>query len=157
MNAAALLSVEDLRVSYRRGGEVLEAVRGVSLAIAPGECVGVVGESGSGKTQLCLAIMGLLPPEATIGGTVRFAGGGADPGPSAWVDAIRAARGSRLAMVFQDPQSALTPHLRSGVQMAEVLVRHRGSPWPAARAAAREMLGRIGIADPDRCLERYPH
>ncbi|HVC02420.1 MAG TPA: ABC transporter ATP-binding protein [Steroidobacteraceae bacterium] len=149
-----MLAVQDLRVTFRRAGAAIEAVRQVSLDVEAGECVGIVGESGSGKTQLCLAIMGLLPPNAVVGGAVRFAGEDLLSAPPSRLSALR---GAKLAMVFQDPQSALTPHLKIGVQMAEVLVRHRGLAWPAARAAALGMLGRVGMVDPARCVQQYPH
>ena len=149
MSREPILEVERLRVAYAGRGGPVEAVRDVSLRVDAGECVGIVGESGSGKTQLCLAVLGLLPPNARRDGVVRFAGA---PG-----DAVRAVRGERIAMVLQDPQTALTPHLRSGTQMAEVLVHHRRVSGPAAREAARAMLAHVGISDPDRCLRRYPH
>ena len=149
MSDGPILAVERLRVAYPGRGGSIEAVRDVSLSVGAGECVGIVGESGSGKTQLCLALMGLLPPGARIGGAVRFAGA-PDGAP-------RAVRGERIAMVFQDPQTALTPHLRIGSQMAEVLVHHRRVPGSQAREAARSMLARVGIPDPAGCLRRYPH
>ena len=149
MSDVPILEIERLRVAYSGRGGPIEAVRDASLRIGAGECVGIVGESGSGKTQLCLAAMGLLPPNAQVAGVVRFAGA---PG-----DAVRSVRGERIAMVFQYPQTALTPHLRIGSQMAEVLVHHRGVPRASAREAARAMLARVGIRDPDRCLRRYPH
>ena len=149
MSAEPVLVVEDLRVEHPGRGGAVEAVRDVSLSVGAGECVGIVGESGSGKTQLCLALMGLLPPSARIDGAVRFAGA---PGGAA-----RAVRGERIAMVFQDPQTALTPHLRIGSQMSEVLVHHRRSSGARAREAARAMLARVGIPDPAGCLRRYPH
>ncbi|MDE2305620.1 MAG: ABC transporter ATP-binding protein [Gammaproteobacteria bacterium] len=149
-----MLAVEELRVAYGSAEAPLEAVRGVTLALAAGECVGVVGESASGKTQLCLATMGLLGRGARVSGRVRFAGEDLVGMPLRRLNQLR---GARLAMVFQDPQTALTPHLRIGTQMAEVLVVHRGAGWSAARAAALAMLGRVGIEDPGWCLERYPH
>ena len=149
-----ILTIEDLHVAFRRAGEPIEAVRGVSLEVGAGECVGVVGESGSGKTQLCMAVMGLLGANAAASGRVRFAGEDLLGMPAARLNALR---GARLAMVFQDPQTALTPHLRIGTQMAEVLVCHRGAAWRDAREAALEMLGRVGIRDPESCMERYPH
>jgi len=149
VSVAPVLTVERLRVGYPGRDGSIEAVRDVSLGVDAGECVGIVGESGSGKTQLCLAVMGLLPSNARIDGIVRFAGA---PG-----DAVRTVRGERIAMVFQDPQTALTPHLRIGTQMTEVLVHHRRIAVREAREAARAMLARVGISDPARCLRRYPH
>ena len=149
MSRAALLEVERLRVAYPGRDGPIEAVRDASLRVDAGECVAIVGESGSGKSQLCLAVMDLLPPNARVAGAVRFAGAAGD--------AVRAVRGERIAMVFQDPQTALTPHLRVGAQMTEGLVRHRRVVGAAAREAARAMLERVGIADPQGCLRRFPH
>ena len=150
----AVLAIENLSVVFRRAGAGIEAVREVSLQVGAGECVGIVGESGSGKTQLCTAVMGLLPANAAAHGSVRFAG---EELLGASLARLNAVRGARLAMIFQDPQSALTPHLKIGVQMAEVLVCHRGLGWSAARQAALEMLRRVGLQDPQRCLDAYPH
>ncbi|MDE2348777.1 MAG: ABC transporter ATP-binding protein [Gammaproteobacteria bacterium] len=151
---AAVLEIENLSVVFRRAAGDVEAVRDVSLRVGAGECVGIVGESGSGKTQLCVATMGLLPANAAAGGSVRFAGLELLSAP---VERLNEVRGSRLAMIFQDPQSALTPHLKIGVQMAEVLVCHRRLGWRAARQAALQMLARVGLPDPARCLDDYPH
>jgi len=98
--------------------------------------------------------MGLLAPNARATGRVRLSGRELSPDCA---DAFAALRGATAAMVFQDPQSALTPHLTIGVQMGEALVHHGGLRWRDARAAAEEMLGRVGIADPGRCLRQYPH
>ena len=102
----ATLSIDELRISFAHRGGAIEAVDGVSLRIAPSECVGIVGESGSGKTQLFLAVMGLLAANAEVAGRIQFEGhellGNA---------ARNRVRGSRLTMVFQDPLTCLTPHL----------------------------------------------
>ena len=150
----AILEIENLSVVFRRAGAEIEAVRGVTLHVGAGECVGIVGESGSGKTQVCTAAMGLLPANAAASGSVRFAGQELLAAPA---ERLNAVRGARLAMIFQDPQSALTPHLKIGVQMAEVLVCHRGLGWSAARQVALDMLRRVGLQDPARCLDDYPH
>ena len=146
----ATLRVEDLRVSFAG----VAAVRGVSFEVAPAECIGIVGESGSGKTQVCMAAMGLLAPGARAAGSVRFEGRemlGAD------VRSLNQVRGSKLTMVFQDPLTSLTPHLTLGVQMAETLVQHAHLSWREGRAAAGRMLERVGIAEPARRLDAYPH
>ena len=154
-DGAAALEVARLSVSFARpGAETLHAVREASLRVAAGESLGLVGESGAGKTQLFLAAMGLLPRNALVAGSVRFEGEeilGAKRGP------LNRIRGSRMTMVFQDPLTSLTPHLRIGVQLAEVLVYHEGKPWSAACAEARRMLDRVGIADAERRLRQYPH
>jgi oligopeptide transport system ATP-binding protein len=133
---------------------MLEAVAGASLRIEPQECVGIVGESGSGKTQLFLAAMGLLAGVAQVSGSIRFAGNELLGAKAA---ALNRVRGSKLTMVFQDPMTSLTPHLRIGTQLAEVLVSHAGQSWKEARGAAESMLEHVRIPDPKRRLQQYPY
>jgi oligopeptide transport system ATP-binding protein len=148
------LSIENLQVEYPLGGDTIAAVREVSLVVAPRECVGIVGESGSGKTQVFMAAMGLLARSARARGSVRFDGEeilGVEP------KALNRVRGSKLSMIFQDPMTSLTPHLRIGVQLAEVLVEHRGSSWQEAQRAALHALERVRIPEAARRLRQYPH
>jgi len=158
MNSApartATLCLESLRVSYTHAGSAIDAVRDVSLAVRAGECLGIVGESGAGKTQAFMAVMGLLASNARTGGSVRFEGEeilGLAP------DALNRVRGSKLTMIFQDPMTSLTPHLKVGVQLAEVLVRHRGASWADAQRAALRALERVHVPAPARRLKQYPH
>ncbi|WP_413871735.1 ABC transporter ATP-binding protein [Albidovulum sp.] len=151
---APLLSVEGLSVSYRvpEGGDV-RAVRGVSLAVARGEVLGIMGESGSGKSTLAAAMINLLPPGARIeGGAVRLGGADMLRLPAA---EQRRLRGRAVAMVFQDPMTAFNPVLTIGRQMADFAGAHDAAR--AARGALAAMLARVGIPDAERCLERYPH
>jgi oligopeptide transport system ATP-binding protein len=144
------LAIEKLSVRFG----AIAAVRDVSLQVESGECLGVVGESGSGKTQLFMAAMGLLAADARIKGSVRFEGAemlGVAPA------VLNRVRGSKLTMIFQDPMTSLTPHLRIGVQLGEVLVTHAGMSWAGAKRAGLEMLKRVRIPDPERCLRQYPH
>ena len=149
-----VLAIENLSVAFHAADAEIEAIRRVSLDVAGGECVAVVGESGCGKTQLCLAVMGLLPANAVIGGSIRFDGCEILAATRSPVNALR---GARLAMIFQDPQSALTPHLTIGTQMAEVLVAHRNLRWREAEASALSMLRRVRVPDAARRLRQYPH
>ena len=125
-----ILRIEELNVSFAQPNRRIPAVRQVSLDVAARECVGIVGESGSGKTQLFMAAMGLLAPGAAADGSVRFEDEeilGATPRK------LNRLRGSKLTMVFQDPMTSLTPHLKIGTQLAEVLVCHAGKPWSEAK------------------------
>jgi oligopeptide transport system ATP-binding protein len=148
------LSVDELNVRFAHRTGTLEAVAGASLRIEPKECVGVVGESGSGKTQLFLAAMGLLPGHAKISGSIRFAGNEVLGAKAAVLNRVR---GSKLTMIFQDPMTSLTPHLRIGTQLSEVLVCHVGLSWSEARSAAARMLEQVRIPDVRRRLTQYPH
>jgi oligopeptide transport system ATP-binding protein len=150
----ATLSVDELNIRFAHRTGTLEAVSGASLRIAPRECVGVVGESGSGKTQLFLAAMGLLAGRAKVSGSIRFQG---NELLGATAAAINRVRGSKLTMIFQDPMTSLTPHLRIGTQLAEVLVCHLGLSWREARSAAGRMLEQVRIPDPKRRLNQYPY
>jgi len=153
-DAAAALCVTNLEVSYARPDGTVAAVRDVSLSVGPRECIGIVGESGSGKTQVFMAAMGLLAENARARGSVRFEGAeilGLAPHP------LNRVRGSRLTMIFQDPMTSLTPHLKIGVQLAEVLVAHRGSSWREAKREALEALERVRVPEPQRRLRQYPH
>jgi oligopeptide transport system ATP-binding protein len=148
------LRTQALRVEYPVSGGTAAAVRGVSLSVGANECLGVVGESGSGKTQLFLAVMGLLPGAAHVAGSALFEG---EEILGLARDDLNRIRGSKLTMVFQDPMMSLTPHLKIGVQLAEVLVQHRGASWRDAERTALRALDRVRIPDPERRLKQYPH
>ncbi len=149
-----ILAIDALRVRFRSGSETIDAVREVSLCVAAGECVGVVGESGSGKTVMFLAAMGLLPRHAHTDGRIRFEGVDMLGCPSRELNRVR---GSRLAMIFQDPLTSLTPHLTIGTQLAEVLVSHGRMSWRDARRAALDMLERVRLPQASLRLGQYPH
>lgn len=152
----ALLSVRDLRVTFQRSGEKpFVAVDGVSFDVRPGETVGLVGESGCGKSVTSLAIMGLLPRRGVaVEGEVNFQGTNLLTQPA---EKMRDRRGRDLGMIFQDPLSSLNPVISIGIQVTEVLERHRGLSRKAAMPIARDMLDKVGIPDPERRLKDYPH
>jgi oligopeptide/dipeptide ABC transporter ATP-binding protein len=150
-----LLSVEHLVTSLPAadGGRVL-AIRDVSFTLGRGEILGIAGESGSGKTMSAMAIMGLLPQGARVTGTIQFAG--RDLARLAPAER-RALLGREIAMVFQDPMTALHPMLTVGRQITEHLRHHRGLDAAAARGRAIDLLERVRIPDAAQALRRYPH
>ncbi len=151
-----LLSVRDLRVTFQRSGEEpFVAVDGVSFDVRPGQTVGLVGESGCGKSVTSLAIMGLLPQRGVkVEGEVFY--GDTDLLKQS-ADQMRDRRGRDLGMIFQDPLSSLNPVVPIGLQVTEVLERHRGLSRKAAVPLAKEMLDKVGIPDAQRRLKDYPH
>jgi peptide/nickel transport system ATP-binding protein len=151
-----LLAVRDLRVTFQRSGEApFVAVDGVSFDVRPGQTVGLVGESGCGKSVTSLAIMGLLPRRGVkVEGAVLYNGTNLLAQSS---EQMRDRRGRDLGMIFQDPLSSLNPVVPIGLQVTEVLERHRGLSRKAATPIAREMLDKVGIPDPVRRLKDYPH
>jgi oligopeptide/dipeptide ABC transporter ATP-binding protein len=151
---AAVLSVRGLSVTFATAQGPLRAVQDVTLAVASGECLGVVGESGAGKSQLFLAIMGLLAANGQVGGSARLADTELIGLSTTELDRVR---GAKVGMVFQDPMTSLTPHLTIGEQLIEVLRRHCGLARGAARVHAQELLERVHMSDPERCLSQYPH
>jgi peptide/nickel transport system ATP-binding protein len=153
----ALLSVDELTVTFtQRGRRDVRAVSGVSFDVDQGQVVGLVGESGCGKSVTSLALMGLLPSRGVrLGGRAVF-DGTADL-LTLSPKRMRDLRGSQLAMIFQDPLSSLNPVVPIGIQVTEILTRHRGLKGEAARKEAASLLERVGIPDPDRRLKEYPH
>jgi peptide/nickel transport system ATP-binding protein len=149
-----LLEVSDLAISIPTENGVIEAVRGISLAVAPGETIGIVGESGSGKTMLALSVLGLLPRRAQVTGSVRLDGEELlQASESQW----RQVRGNRAAMVFQDPMTALNPMYSVGWQVAECLRLHRHDKNADAHKRAVELLEAVGLPEPARIARRFPH
>jgi peptide/nickel transport system ATP-binding protein len=150
-----LLEVRDLRTQFLTADGIVRAVDGVSFDLAPRETLGIVGESGCGKSVTALSILRLIAPETgRIEGSIRFAGREITALSNA---EMRALRGSRIAMIFQEPMTSLNPVLTIGTQITESVVRHLRLPWRAARERAREMLELVRIADARRCLDQYPH
>ncbi|WP_348644330.1 ABC transporter ATP-binding protein [Mesorhizobium sp. CU2] len=150
-----LLRDRDLRVGFRKHGQVLEAVRGIDLDIARGEVLGIVGESGSGKSIGMLAALGLAPPNAVVSGSVQYLGEELLTKPRR---EMRRIRGAKIAMIFQDPLSSLNPTMRVGDQIIEALRLHQ--PQMNARQAtqrALELLELVSIPQPDRRLRQFPH
>ena len=148
-----LLEIRDLSVRFDVGDAELTAVRGLSLDVGEGECLGVVGESGAGKSQTFLAALGLLAENARAEGSVRYRGREILNAPRRELDTLR---GRRVAMVFQDPLSGLTSTLRIGRQLEESARRHLGMNARQARAKALEMLQTVRLPDPKHCLDLYP-
>ena len=149
-----LLSVTDLAVSFRQGGNVTRAVRGVSFTIEAGETLALVGESGSGKSVTALSTVGLLSDAADIQGSVRFEGAemvGADQAE------LRRVRGNDISFIFQEPMTSLNPLHSVERQITEALTLHQGLAGAPARARALELMHKVGIRDPETRLASYPH
>jgi oligopeptide transport system ATP-binding protein len=154
MSSGTLLRIDGLQVRYPTARGDTLAVDELSLELHAGECLGLVGESGCGKTAVLLAIMGLLASSAQVRGTIRYRDLELIGLRTA---ALNALRGARLAMVFQDPMSALNPYLRTIEQLREVSQVHGGSSRRTAERRALEMLEAVHIGDPERCARQYPH
>jgi peptide/nickel transport system ATP-binding protein len=153
--AGPLLEVEDLHVEFPTEGGVVHAVNGVSFALAQGRTLGIVGESGSGKSVCALSAMGLTRAEgARVSGRILFEGVDLLTLPER---GMRALRGNELAMVFQDPLSSLHPLYRVGAQIVEGIRAHREVSRRAARERTIELLDLVGIPEPSRRVDAYPH
>jgi peptide/nickel transport system ATP-binding protein len=153
--AAPLLEVEDLRVHFETDDGLVKAVDGISYSVDRGQTLGIVGESGSGKSVSSLTVMGLTRARnARISGTVRFQGkellGASD-------EELRAVRGNDIAMIFQDPLSSLHPFYKVGNQIVEAIRCHRDVTKARAYDRAVEMLALVGIPEPRRRADAYPH
>jgi len=168
---APLLDVRNLSIRFPRQAAIQQptfgrarvpdphAVRDLSFAIAPGEVLGLVGESGSGKSVTSLAVMGLLPPSATVTGEIGFKNGDENGTNLLELhsDAIRRLRGSRIAMIFQEPMTALNPVMRVGDQVAEAVLAHKPISKAEAWQRAVEGMRDVAMPDPEQRARSYPH
>ena len=149
-----LIEVKNLSVQLHTQRGPAQAVRDISFSLARGETLGLIGESGCGKSITALSLMGLLPDNATVGGSIRFDGqelvGASD-------DALRRLRGNRIGMIFQEPMTALNPVHTVGHQVAEPLRLHRGASRNDARQQALALMDRVGIANAAGRFDAYPH
>ncbi len=145
-----LLSVRDLTIRFGTA----EVVHGIGFDVNAGEALALVGESGSGKSVTAASILRLLPPQAAVTGSISFEGSELAEAPEA---TLRGVRGNRVGMIFQEPMTSLNPVHTVGRQVGEVLAVHQGLRPNAARGRALEMLRSVGIPDPARRLDDYPH
>jgi len=154
MNVTPVLSVEGLGVEFRTRSGIVHALENVSFAVGKSETIAIVGESGSGKSVTAYAVMGILDPAGRVTAGRAMLGDldllASDRGELAGV------RGRKIAMIFQNPRTALNPIRPVGRQIADVLIRHAGVTHRAAPAAAVEMLREVGITDPVRRAKSYP-
>ena len=148
----SLLEIEDLRVTFGRRRKV--AVDGVSFTLGERERLGIIGQSGSGKTVIALSIMGLLPENARVSGSIRLAGRELVGRPEKELQRLR---GDAVSMVFQEPMTALDPTMRVGRQVGEVVALHHGERRGGIRALVLEWLDRVGLPDPERIADSFPH
>ena len=153
---SALLEVRNLKTYFRSEGTVVRAVDGLSFTVERGRTLGLVGESGCGKSVTNLSILRLIPspPGRIVEGEILLEGKDLARAPESEMQHIR---GNRVSMIFQDPMTSLNPYLTAGRQVAEVLELHKGMSSAQARARAREMFELVGIPDPERRLDDYPH
>lgn len=147
-----LLDVEDLTVNFGRRRKVV--LSGVSFSLGERDRLGIIGQSGSGKTVLALAIMGLLPENAHVSGSIRLAGRELIGRPER---ELRRLRGDVVSMVFQEPMTALDPTMKVGRQVGEVIALHHGDRHGQIRGIVVEWLDRVGLSEPERIADSYPH
>ncbi|WP_378944364.1 ABC transporter ATP-binding protein [Mesorhizobium sp. ANAO-SY3R2] len=152
--SAPLLDVRDLTVAFPGTPETVQIVRGLNYSIARGETLGIVGESGCGKTMTSLALLGLIAGGGKVGGTIDFGGQElVSFNRRQW----QQLRGREIAMIFQEPMTAMNPVMPVGRQIAEVLVKHEGLSKRDAKQRAVDLLASVGIPSPARRAEDYPH
>lgn len=151
---SAVLSVDNLTVRFSTPEGEVKAVSNVTLEVNKGECLGIVGESGSGKSQLFISIMGLLADNGVVEGSARF-------GDTELLNISRKElnkiRGKRMSMIFQDPMTCLTPHIKISRQLTEVLVKHKGMSETEARKRVLEILELVQIPEARKRMDLYPH
>ena len=154
--ADTLLEVRDLQTHFDTRRGVVRAVDGATFSVRRGETLGIVGESGSGKSMTCLSILRLVPEPGgrIVGGSIVFDG---EDLLAKSREEMRRLRGSRIAMILQDPMASLNPALTVGAQIAETLTLHRGLRGRALDARVLELLRQVRISDPDRRVHAYPH
>jgi oligopeptide/dipeptide ABC transporter ATP-binding protein len=151
----SLLEVENLKVHFETDDGVVKAVDGASFAVDRGQTLGIVGESGCGKSVANLTILGLTrAPNARISGSILFEGRDLN---QLGAEELRSVRGNQIAMIFQDPLTSLHPFHKVGKQLVEAILTHQEVSKPAARRRALELLGLVGIPDPERRMDEYPH
>ena len=153
---AKLLEVQDLRIQFHTPLGILHAVNGISYDVEKGETVALVGESGCGKSVSALAILRLLPvpPGRVVSGAVRFLG---QDLLTLRTEGMRAVRGRRIAMVFQEPMTSLNPVLSIGLQLTETMTQHLGISRAESARRAADYLRMVGIPEPEHRLKQYPH
>ncbi|HTV68556.1 MAG TPA: ABC transporter ATP-binding protein [Rhizobiaceae bacterium] len=154
MMAEPILKVRGLTVDFQTNDGVVRAVKGIDLDVRPGETVAIVGESGSGKSQSMMAMMGLLASNGRAGGSAKYREqeliGLSDR-------KLNKVRGAKITMIFQEPMTSLDPLYRIGKQIAEPLIHHGGYSKAKARPRVLELLKLVGIPDPERRIDAYPH
>ncbi|MBI1860874.1 MAG: ABC transporter ATP-binding protein [Deltaproteobacteria bacterium] len=151
-----VLHVRDYRAYFHTRRGIVKAVDGLNFNLSAGETLGIVGESGSGKSVFLLSLLGLLPkpPLRIESGSAQF--GGMDL-VTASEDTMRSIRGNKIAMIFQEPMTSLNPYLKIGTQLIEPLMIHRNKTKDEAFKIVKGSLLKVGIGDPDRALNAYPH
>ena len=152
--ADPVLQVDQLEVDFPTKDGIVHAVRGVTLALTPGEVLGIVGESGSGKSVTALACMGLLPKGAQVHGSIRFKG---EELLGQREKELTKIRGTGIAMIFQDPMTSLNPVYTIGWQIAEAVLAHQDVSKDEARQRAIELLAKVGIPNPAERVDNFPH
>ena len=150
----AMLEVRDLTVSFNTTEGTARAVNGLNYSLNPGETLGIVGESGAGKSQGVFALLGLMPGNANVSGSVMFDGQEILNQSEAVLNRVRA---EKIGIIFQDPMTSLNPFMKISDQMAEVLVHHKGVSKKAALKTALEMLDAVRIPDAKSRIQMYPH
>ena len=151
--AQTLLQVADLALQFRAGNRVIHALRGVSFSLAPSEILAIVGESGSGKSVTGLSMLRLHGKNATLQGKISLSG---EDLATKSESEMRKIRGRRIAMIFQEPMTALNPVFTVGFQLNEVLELHMGLAPRQAHAEAVQLMGKVGIPEPELRLKNYP-
>ena len=149
-----ILAVRGLKVSFTTPDGNVEAVKGIDIDVRPGETLAVVGESGSGKSQTMMGIMGLLAANGSVSGSAKYRGREMVGLPPKGLNEIR---GAKITMIFQEPMTSLDPLYAIGRQIGEVIVHHRGGTRKEARPRVMELLKLVGIPEPERRIDSYPH